>query len=247
VVAVKVLLSVLMLALAAMAIPNTSAGSPVQCSLGPTTPGGDTDCRAQVEDCEAHAHIYDQEDALNVYEASCYDCGVRIGGGPFVQCDLVALDGSPAPLAAAAAAPDPIETHCWTAEDGSGCSTTVLGTCTYNSGKMGGTPLASASCWTSTTGWCDVTAAPVQTPPVWCDGPRAASASIGIPQPCTAGFAQTWCDFDVGPCDLRVTPWTAWGDRYVVSDCRIGGGAGATCHTEVHTQDPTAPEHWCAF
>lgn len=397
-VAVKVLLSVLMLALAALAIPNTLAGSPVQCSLGPTTPGGDTDCRAQVEDCEAHTHIYDQEDALNVYEASCYDCGVRIGGGPFVQCDLIALAGSPAPLAAAAAAPDPVKTHCWSAEDGSGCSTTVLGTCTYHSGTMGGSPLASASCWTSTTGWCDVTAAPVQTPPVWCDGPRASSAAalpvtcslgpttpggdtdcratygqcyvhthiydtedalnqyeadcsgcgihygagpllttgcyIGPPPfeldgaalaapglpcytgiagswctvghadckatagyqtgsasyeyatvhcgpdlwaPCTvayadtrgnvgsclvatasasvtdpadvcvSGFAQTWCDVSAGPCDVRVTPWTAWGDHYVVSDCRIGGGAGATCHTEVHTQDPRNPEHWCAF
>lgn len=243
----KAILPVLMLALAALAIPNASAGSPVQCTLGPTTPGGDTDCRAEVEECEAHTHIYDQEDALNVYEASCYDCGFRIGGGPFIQCDLIGPAASPIPLAVSAAAPDPITAHCWTAEDGSGCSTTVLGTCTYNSGTMGGVPLISASCWTSTTGWCDVTVSPVQTPPVWCDGPRRASADIGPEPSCQEGIAQTWCDATVGPCDIRVTPWTAWGDQSIVSHCRIGGGAGATCHTEVHTQDLTRPQHSCAW
>lgn len=245
VVAVKVLLIVLMLALAGLAIPTTSAALPIQCTYGPTSPGGDTHCEGSVAKCDVLVHMYDQEDALNRYQVDCSGCGINVGGGGLVDCDLIGPAASPTPLAVAAAA-DPIKTHCWTAEDGSGCSTTVANTCTYNSGTMGGVPLISASCWTSTTGWCDVTVSPVQTPPVWCDGPRAASADID-PQPvCQDGIAQTWCDVSAGPCDLRVTPWTAWGDQYVVSDCRTGG-AGPTCHTEAHTQAPTAPEHWCAF
>jgi hypothetical protein len=237
----KVLLTFLTLVLAAMAIPNTAAGSPVECTFGPMTPGGDTDCRAWVEGCEAHVHLYDVEDALNQYEASCYDCGVHVGGGGFVECPPVQAE--PAPLVSLAA-PEPIQTHCWTAEDGSGCSTTVLGTCTYHSGTMGGTPLVGVACWTSTTGWCDVTVSPVQVLPLWCDGPRMASADIGAPQPCTAGFAQTWCDVSAGPCDARAVPWTAWGDHYVVADCSQGI---TRCHVEAHTQDPLAPEQWCAF
>jgi hypothetical protein len=175
------LLVALSLALAAMAIPAASADGlappeppekPVRC----TFPTGDTDCVVTAGPCWAHTHMYDVEDALNVYEAYCFGCGVRLGGGDPIRCD-------------------PLE---------------------------------------------DLVAEPQASP-------SAAAPSAQLPpQPCTAGFAQTWCDFTVGPCFVRVTPWTAWGDRYVVSDCRIGGGAGTTCHTEVHTMPPDH-EHSCAF
>lgn len=76
----------------------------------------------------------------------------------------------------------------------------------------------------------------------------AASMSTADPtlaQPCTTGIAQTWCDATAGPCDVRVTPWTAWGDVYAWADCR--GGSMTRCYAEVHTQDPLNPEQWCAF
>jgi hypothetical protein len=142
-----------------------------ECSLGPFTPGGDTDCRATALGCEAHTHIYDVEDALNVYEVSCYGCSVQVHGP--IDCPIIG---------------------------------------------------------------------PYTPPPI-----AASSAAVAPPAlPCQSGIAQTWCDATVGPCDLRLTPWTSWGDQYVVSDCRTGG-AGPTCHTEVHTQGPLAHEHWCAF
>jgi hypothetical protein len=148
-----------------------AAALPVTCSLGPTTPGGDTDCRATYGQCYVHTHLYDREDALNQYEADCSGCGIHYGAGPLLT------------------------TGCY-----------------------------------------------IGPPPF-----ELGSAAVADPtQVCVSGFAQTWCDVSAGPCDVRVTPWTAWGDQYVVADCRTGG-AGPTCHTEVHTQDPTNPEHWCAF
>lgn len=148
---------------------------PANCSLGPMTPGGDTDCRATAGECEAHVHLYDVEDALNVYEVSCYDCGVHFGAGG-VRCDLLAVDAMLA---------------------------------------LSGLPLASTQTVGAVTG------------------------------PCQSGIAQTWCDASVGPCDVRVTPWTAWGDRSVEADCR--GGSMTRCHAEWHTADPANPEQWCAF
>src|SRR5687768_484111 len=89
VVAVKVLLAILMLALAALAIPTTSAALPIQCTYGPMTPGGDTHCEGSVAKCDVLAHMYDQEDALNRYQVDCSGCGVSFGGGSFAECDLV--------------------------------------------------------------------------------------------------------------------------------------------------------------
>lgn len=123
---------------------------------------------------------------------------------------------------AVAAGPDLIETHCVNGEDGAYCSTTVAGTCTLHSTPAGPSPSSLS-----------------------CSPPSSASADIG-PEVCQTGIAQTWCDVEAGPCDIRVTPWTAWGDVYVVADCRTGG-AGPTCHTEVHAQGPLDHEHWCAF
>jgi hypothetical protein len=197
-----------------------------------------------VAKCDVLVHVYDQEDALNRYQVDCSGCGVSLGGGDLVQCPLTSGPG-PMPLdPAAMAAPDLYQTHCWAAEDGSGCSTTVLGTCTVHSGSMGGVALLGTSCWTATTGWCDVTVSPVQAPSVWCDGPRRAAADVDPLPVCQDGLAQTWCDASAGPCDVRVTPWTAWGDRSAEADCSQGI---TRCHAEVHTQDLTAPEHWCAF
>ncbi|MHB1260641.1 MAG: hypothetical protein ACYC2H_02875 [Thermoplasmatota archaeon] len=71
------------------------------------------------------------------------------------------------------------------------------------------------------------------------------STDLSAAEPCQSGFAQTWCDFAVGPCEGRLTPWTAWGDESLEADCR--GGSMTRCHAEVHTQDPTNPEQWCAF
>lgn len=252
---VKPIFLVLLLVLAALAIPSSAAAPPATCSLGPFTPGGDTDCRASYAGCEAHVHTYDVEDALNQYEADCWGCGVHFGTGQVVRTDCYA----PPPIASSAPATAalPITTHCWTAEFGSGCQTTVTTpvlTCSYWTQTIDDHSSSAVSCSNNEVGYCQVGLTPVQDPPaIWCEdyGPTptdsASAAFAPPPQPCINGMAQTWCDFTIGPCDVRVTPWTAWGDQYVVADCHVGGGAGATCHFEVHTQDPLNREHWCAF
>lgn len=336
VVRVNPLLVALSLALAALAIPNASAAfevpevpeKPMQCTYS----GGDTDCRGEYGPCWYHTHTYDVEDALNVYEVSCHDCGVHFGAGG-VQCEP--LDRLVAEPSASAAPDPPFETHCWTMEDGSGCTTTFdLGAviCNYTAGNWGGIQHAWLECSNTAVGSCHVGLLPVQDPVVfWCENygppgessaaqpdlpcvsgsavscsvdagacsasagaslivttaagaaaacglgvvyceagagvgqvllpgfpPRpeelaycasasAASADLAEPGfPCQTGIAQTWCDFTVGPCFIRVVPWTAWGDQYLTIDCQ-GGGAGPTCHTEVHTEGPLNHEHWCAF
>jgi|SRR5688572_9816403 len=75
--------------------------------------------------------------------------------------------------------------------------------------------------------------------------PETDTAASQSQPPCQSGFGSSWCRLTLGPCTVTVTTWSAWGDRWATVDCQ-GGGAGPTCHTEVHTLPPNH-EHWCAF
>jgi hypothetical protein len=76
-------------------------------------------------------------------------------------------------------------------------------------------------------------------------GCEVVQTAAARPEPCQTGIAQTWCDATVGPCDVRVVPWTAWGDAYAWADCRFS--SMTRCYVEAHVQDPLNPEQWCAF
>lgn len=253
VVSMKVLLAILMLALAALAVPSSQAALGAPCQVNQSN---DTVCHVEAAGCSVDTYSYDVEDALNHYQASCLCVHYDNYGRPALRQTCY----SPPPIASsAAAAPElPLETHCWSAEFGSGCSTTATtaaAVCTHSSWtSTEGVQSADLACSNASLGSCSIGLLPATDPPAaWCSGPAAGgSLALAADLPsagdvCQAGIAQTWCDVTVGPCDVRIVPWTAWGDQYVVADCRIGGGAGATCHTEVHTQDPLDPVHWCAF
>jgi hypothetical protein len=158
---------------------------------------------------------------------------------------MLALAALAIPTASASPPEVPIETHCVADENGvAHCSTTVAQTCTYTtSGDQ--PPASTLACWHTAIGYCSVS--PFQNPPnLWCEdyGPGDDGRSASRPPPCQTGIAQTWCDLSVGPCFVRIVPWTAWGDVYARADCSTG--AGSTCHLEVHKADPTNPETWCA-
>lgn len=233
----KPLIAFLSLALAALALPSSSAELGAPCHVNQSN---DTVCHVEAAGCEADAYMYDVEDALNHYSASCLCVFYDNYGRPALRQTC---------FATAAAASDPVRTHCWAMEDASGCSTTAdagAAECTYATVTgTGGLQAASLGCATALAA-CDADVAAGSLPSASCD-PVLASAAAAEPdlQPCTAGFAQTWCDFTVGPCDVRVTPWTAWGDVYAWADC--DGPNMTRCYAEAHTQDPLGPEQWCAF
>lgn len=235
VVHVKILLAILMLALATLAVPSTTAAleAAAPCT---TNPSNDTACHAEAAGCEIDTYSYDVEDALNRYSVVCGGCGYDTWASPELRTDCY----STPPLAGAAAAPCQAgvgrDTHCEGKVSGCGYmvhsywSNDALNRYKADCGCVHydnyGRPALRFDC--------------IDPPPT----PLAASAS-GPASPCTAGFAQTWCDATVGPCDVRVTPWTAWGDVYAWADCR--GGSMTRCYAEVHTQDPLNPDQWCAF
>lgn len=259
---VKPVLIALTLALAALAIPGASAALPAGCSFE----GGDSDCRADAAGCMAHVHTYDVEDHPNVYEADCWGCGTHLGAGPAVSTDCIAY--YPPPIASASLA-EPVRYQCSAGMESSFCTLTAgpchettgrnqAGEVTYDWRDAGCTTPATgdcgaftdsrgalrASCSTVYTGYCEVDAA-ASPPLAWCEnyGPgddASAAAQPGFP--CVAGFAQTWCDADAGPCFVRVVPWTAWGDQYAFADC---AAEGLACHVEAHREGP-ASEHSCA-
>ena len=219
----KTILIPLMLALAAVAIPSTQAAPEPVCSVNSSN---DTVCHAEAAGCEADAYMYDMEDALNHYSADCQCVHYDNYGRPALRTDCQAPD---VPCQAGPTAPGG-DTHCEAAL--AGCEVLVhaydvedainryrvdCGCVAYDNwgGGLGGDCIR-------------------------------LSAEVADPAaPCTTGIAQTWCDASVGPCDVRVTPWTAWGDVYAWADCR--GGSMTRCYAEVHTQDPLNPEQWCAF
>lgn len=232
----KTLLVVLTLALAGLAIPSVAAQAAATVALPCSVSGGDTSCSVSAAGCDAWTRTYDVEDHPNVYHADCWGCGVTWGAG-------VRMDDrcyTPPPIAASSAAAAPCrtglrqDTHC-EAQVG-GCevqydSWYMLDVVSRYQVQCG---CVSYDNWDG-----GVRVDCIDPPPT----PMAASAEFD-PSPCTNGFAQTWCDATVGPCDVRVTPWTAWGDVYAWADCR--GGSMTRCYAEVHTDGLTV-ERWCAF
>ena len=217
-VALRIILAVLTLALAALASPSSAAPDPVE-----------TRC------------VADEAGTAHCSTTVARTCTVSTIGGasPSLACDL------PGDSAAA-----PPALPCQSGIAGSWCTVGAFD-CKATVGYQTGGPAyqyAGAYCGRDLWYPCVVAYADTRGNVESClVATTSASAAADPTQVCTAGFAQTWCDFTVGPCDVRVTPWTAWGDQSVVADCRVGGGAGATCHTEVHMQDPLDPEHWCAW
>lgn len=238
----KAILTLLLLALASLALPSSSAALPIQCTAGPTAPGGDTHCEGEVVDCDVLVHVYDTEDALNHYKVACGCVAYDNYGRPAFRFDCY----TPPPIATSSAAVAPPELPCYTGIAGSWCTVGALD-CKATVGYRTGSepyPYAGAYCGPHLWYPCMIVYVDTLGNLESCYLTTASASDPMAAEPCTAGFAQTWCDFTVGPCDLRVTPWTAWGDQSVVADCSQGI---TRCHAEVHTQDPTNPEQWCAF